>query len=624
MREELEQLVAAGKIRGQHVDRLVALVEGSYCQHRGWGFGKIIELDPVFGRLRIDFPGKPGHSMDLDFAAESLKPIPRDHILVRKAEDLEGLRQLAAGHHLELVKLVLHSYGGEATVDAIQQVLVPEVIASDWKKWWETAKREMKKDGHFQAPVKRSEPVVYQAQEVPLQERLMADFRAAKGLKARLVAGAELLRNLEDLTDKQAVVVEAVAMLNSEIASHQRTMSALAVEGIFTRDDLCTAVGLTPTPGELTTLDVWAQVEYPARVLEQIPAPKHKRALQSFKAAKGVLWHEALLAVVNAVSAKLCGECVILLVEEGKLERLKDHLARLISQHQASSELLLWLAKEGSENFADSLGPEAFRAMLAAIERDLFNEKKANRLRDYILDDPDLLGALIASTDVEIIKDVTRALQLSPSFGDMDKRSLLARIVKQVPAVQALITGEHGKQDYSLIVSWESLERRKREYDELVQKTIPANSRDIALARSYGDLSENHEYKAAKERHGLLMRKKTELEGLLVRARGTDFANPRTEAVSIGTVARLMDLTTLQPECYSILGAWDSLPEKHILSYHSPLAQSLLGKKVGDEIQFESEGTTRRCRVEAIEPYHVLPEGAPAAAAAAETQPTAA
>jgi len=624
MREELEQLVAAGKIRGHQLDALAALLEGSYCQHRGWGFGKITELDPVLGRLRIDFPGKPGHSMDLAFAAESLKPIAPDHILVRKAEDPEGLRQLAAGHHLELVKLVLHSYGGQAAADQIQQVLAPDVITSDWKKWWETAKREMKKDGHFQVPVKRGEPVVYQAQEVSLQERLMADFRAAKGLKARLAAAAELLHNLADLTDKPAAGAEAVAMLNTEIASHQRTMPALAIEGVFTRDDLRAATGLAPGTGELSAAEVWAQVEYPARVLEQIPAPKHKRALQSFKAAKGVLWHEALLAVLNAVSAKLCGECVGVLVEENKLERLKDHLARLISQHQASSELLLWLAKERSKDFADLLGPEAFRAMLAAIERDLFNEKKSNRLRDYVLDDPDLIGLLIASVDVEVIKDVTRTLQMSPSFGDMDKRSLLARIVKQVPAVQALITGEHGRQDSSLVVSWESLERRKLEYDELVQRTIPANSRDIALARSYGDLSENHEYKAARERHGLLMRKKTELEGLLVRARGTDFANPRTDVVSIGTVARLTDLATQQPETYTILGAWDSFPERHILSYQSPVAQALLGKKVGDEVLLESDGAARRCRIEVIESYYVPPETAPPAPAEPTTAAAAA
>src|SRR6185437_13702355 len=163
--------------------------------------------------------------------------------------------------------------------------------------------------------------------------------------------------------------------------------------------------------------------------------------------------------------------------------------------------------KERSDAFADILGPEVFRAMLTAMERDQFNEKKSNKLLDYILDDQELIVELIESADLEVIKDLTRALQLSPCFDDMDKRSLLARIVKSYPAAQVLISGEQTKQDTALIVSWESLERRKTEYDELVHKKIPANSKEIALARSYGDLRENHEYKSAKEMQKLLMRR---------------------------------------------------------------------------------------------------------------------
>ncbi len=136
MKEEFEKLVAAGKLERQHVEPLVQLTTSGYCMHRSWGFGKITTVDTVFARFSIDFQGKPGHAMDLAFAAESLKPIPKDHILARKAADLEGLRQMAALHHLELIKLVLKSYGGKATVDQIQSVLVPDVIKDDWKKWW--------------------------------------------------------------------------------------------------------------------------------------------------------------------------------------------------------------------------------------------------------------------------------------------------------------------------------------------------------------------------------------------------------------------------------------------------------------------------------------------------------
>src|SRR6202007_1122459 len=292
-------------------------------------------------------------------------------------------------------------------------------------------------------------------------------------------------------------------------------------------------------------------------LMEQLPAAKHRRALESFKAANPEHWTDALRNTLNTVSAKLCREFAGLLIHEGKCEQLKETLARLISQHTAGSELLLWLAKERNDSFADILGPEVFRAMLTAMERDQFNERRSNRLRDRILDDQDLLVELIGSADLEVIKDLTRALQLSPCFDDMDKRSLLARIVKSYPAIQSLISGEQSKQEAHLIVSWESLERRKNEYREMVEKKIPANSKEIAIARSYGDLRENHEYKAAKEMQKLLMRRKAELEAQLVRARGTDFANPRTDVVSIGTGVAVTDLDLSATETSRILGARD-------------------------------------------------------------------
>ena len=162
MRDEFEKMAAAGKLERHHIEALVQLTTTGFCMHRSWGFGRIKTVDTVFARFMIDFDNKAGHTMDLAFAAESLKPIAKDHILARKAADLEALRQMAATQHLELVKLVLNSYGGKATVEQIQQSLVPDVIRDDWKKWWEAARRELKKDGHFQVPLKKSDPIIYQ------------------------------------------------------------------------------------------------------------------------------------------------------------------------------------------------------------------------------------------------------------------------------------------------------------------------------------------------------------------------------------------------------------------------------------------------------------------------------
>ena len=622
MRTEFENLAAAGKIEGRHVDALAQLAEGGCCTHRSWGFGRIKTVDTVFARFTIDFPGKTGHTMDLSFAAENLKPIPKDHILARKASDLEAVRHLAA-HHLDLIKLVLNSYGGKATADQIQAVLVPDVIRDDWKKWWETAKREMKKDGHFIVPTKKTEPVIFQAKEISLQDRLLADFRAAKGLKARILVVTEVVKLASDLTDKKAAAAEIITALNADITSHLRTQPAVALEAVFARDELAEAAELQPATLEISAAQIWGQDLKFGPMLELIPAAKHHRALASFKQANPERWQETLRGSLNFVSAKLVKELASLLTTEGKLDVLKETLARLIGQHTASSELLLWFGRERSDTFADILGPEVFRAMLTAMERDQFNEKRSNRLRDFILEDQELLNELTATADIEVVKDLTRALQLSPVFDDMDKRSLLARLVKKHPAVQSLVSGEQTKQDSTIQVSWESLERRRLEYQELVQKKIPANSKEIAIARSYGDLRENHEYKSAKEMQKILMRRKEELEAQMMRARGTDFSNAKTDAVNIGTVVGATDLATNQHETFTILGAWDSDPDKGVISYLTPIGQALLNRKVGDEVEFELHGTKRRHRIESIEAAKIAAPVVNELPAGVATQPVA-
>jgi transcription elongation GreA/GreB family factor len=600
MKEEFEKLVAAGKIEGKHVAALTLLAEAGCCSHRSWGFGRIKTVDTMLARFTIDFQSKAGHPMDLAFAAESLKPIAKDHILARKAMNLEEVRHLAA-HHIELIKVILNSYEGKATADQIQQVLVPDVINSDWKKWWETARREMKKDGHFIVPAKKTEAIVYQAQETSLQDRLLAEFRAAKGLKARILVVSEILKVASDLKDKQAVAAEVIAAINPDIVSHQRTQPAVALEAVFARDEIREMAGQSPVADDVTAAQIWAQdgIKLSA-LLESIPAAKQHRALESFKAANPQTWQDVLRIAINGVSAKLAKEIAGLLIAHGKLDLLKESLAKYINQHTATSELLLWFGRERNEDFVDILGPEVFRAMLTAMERDQFNEKRSNRLRDFILEDQQLLGELTASADIEIIKDLTRALQLSPVFDDMDKRSLLARLVKAHPAVQSLITGEQTKQESGLLVSWESLERRRQEYQDLVQKKIPANSKEIAIARSYGDLRENHEYKAAKEMQKVLLRQKDELEAALNRARGQDFANARTDVVGPGTVVQVTDLQSSQLETFTILGAWDSDPDHGIISYLTPVATALVNHKVGDEVEFELHGSKRRHRIEQI------------------------
>src|SRR5690606_20462741 len=101
------------------------------------------------------------------------------------------------------------------------------------------------------------------------------DFRTAKGLKARIAVAGEILKNADDLTDKQAAAQEAVTLLNTEIASYQRTQPAVALEAIFVRDDLRAMGGLPAGEGEVTANSIWSQDLKIGPLMEQLPAIKH-------------------------------------------------------------------------------------------------------------------------------------------------------------------------------------------------------------------------------------------------------------------------------------------------------------------------------------------------------------
>jgi transcription elongation GreA/GreB family factor len=265
-------------------------------------------------------------------------------------------------------------------------------------------------------------------------------------------------------------------------------------------------------------------------------------------------------------------------------------LERSIREHSATSEVLIWLCSE-REQWKELITPDLLGAILAALEREKHNAPgRVSKLQRALVEDRQLLGDIFRNADVALARDAMRRLQLTPLVDELTKRSLLARVVKVYPELENMIAGAESQEKTApLIVSWSSLEKRKAEYEELVKVKIPENSKEIALARSYGDLSENFEFKAAKQMQSVLMRRKAELEQMLHAARGTSFENADTSRVSIGTIVTLRNVETNEDETYTILGAWDGNPERHIISYQTAIGQALLGHEIGVNVSLSTE-----------------------------------
>jgi transcription elongation GreA/GreB family factor len=350
--------------------------------------------------------------------------------------------------------------------------------------------------------------------------------------------------------------------------------------------------------------------------LPKLPAAKEKRVLQALPAALGERWSARALQLMQATHGRMVAQIPHVFRDAGQHAELQTMLERSLREHSATSEMLVWLCAE-RDDWRELINPELLAAILAALEREQHSSvSRASKLQRVLMEDRQLFQDMFGKADAGLARDALRRLQLSPLFDELTKRSLLARIVKVFPDLESMIAGAQAQEKAApLVVSWSSLEKRKAEYEDLVKKKIPENTKEIAVARSYGDMRENFEFKAAKQMQAVLARQRAELEQALQNARGTSFENPDTSRVSIGTIVTVRDKASKKQETYTILGAWDGDPDRNIISYQTAIGQALLGHKAGETVTLPNG----EFQIGSIEPASV--DKVAADPAVAETEP---
>jgi transcription elongation GreA/GreB family factor/transcription elongation factor GreA-like protein len=586
MEAEVEKLVEAGKLTSKAAEKLNALKPGTFCLHKSWGFGRVAEWNLLLNQIVIDFAGKKGHPMQLQYAAENLEVIPPEHFLARKANDLEGIKKLAKEDAAALVRSILESLGGKATAQQISDWMVPALFnEAEWKKWWESARKQMKASGAFSIPVKKTEPIQMRAEGVSQADELIEAFNRARQPKQQVAALEQVIKSHQQFKEPEKQLQPVVAAIENVAARNQKLHPELTFELVLGRDDLLERFPqLKTTHIGLTLAKLIADEERRLMlILPKLPAAKEKRILQALPIALGERWSARALQLMQSVHGRMVAQIPHVFRDAGQHADLQKMLERSIREHSATSEMLVWLCTERAD-WSDLINPELLAAILSALEREQHSAPgRASKLQRLLVDDRQLIADIFAKTDIGLARDAMRRLQLTPLFEELTKRSLLARIVKVFPELESMIAGAQSQEKAApLVVSWSSLEKRKAEYEELVKKKIPENTKEIQVARSYGDLSENFEYKAAKQMQAVLVRRRSELERDLAKARGTSFENPDTSRVSIGTVVTVRDKDSKKSETYTILGAWDGDPDRHIISYQTAIGQALLGKKAGE------------------------------------------
>ncbi|MGI8889344.1 MAG: GreA/GreB family elongation factor [Chthoniobacterales bacterium] len=603
---ELQKLVESGKLTTAGAEQLEQLKPGTFCLHKSWGFGRVADWNLLLNQILIDFQKKKAHPMQLQYAAENLTPIPAQHFLALKATDLPALKTQLKDNATAVMRNILESLGGKATQAQISGWMLGDVFSEpEFKRWWDATKKLLKKEGHFLIPTKKNDPIELRDAPVSRAHEMITFFEQARQPKEQAAALDQIIKLHHEFEEPERQLQPLVDAIEKTAQRNQRLNPAMAFELILGRDDLLQLQPKLRSSNPDFTLERLIVEEEPQLgvILPKIPSAKERRILHAFPAALGERWTVRALQLMQGSNARLVSSMPKVFAENGKLEDLRVALDRSLREHSATSETLYWLCKNRGD-WPALINPELLSAILSACERDQHNESnsRSTRLRDLLLSDRSLIPDIFAGAELSLARDAMRRLMLSPVFDELTKRSLMARIIKLYPDLQSLVSGEQTEEkSEALVVSWSSLQKRKAELEDLVNKKIPENSKEIGVARSYGDLRENFEFKAAKEMQAVLMRRKAELERDLDRARGTAFENPDTSQVSIGTVVTLRDASSNEEETYFILGAWDGDPEKGIISYQTAIGQSLLGHRLGEIVELSAEDDSGRYAITAIE-----------------------
>jgi len=580
---------------------LSCMREGTLCSDGTWGFGIVRRVDDFYGKITIDFDKKRGHEMSFSYAAETLELLDDDHILAIKHNSPEELARLVAESPDEVVKIVLSSYGPMAIAHLREFLLGAVVPEAGWTGFWAVARKALKADPLVELPPGRKDPIRLLKREMDYGSDWLTSVESERDPETILKRCEELESALAGrapdesfrkvLGDRLAFVISGCEKSSPGLAA---TAAMAAGRLGLAGDEFSAAAARFLEPG----LFLGAASGLPARrigeFLEYVMSENEDAAYSTF------------LSVLQEMPSTVLDETLGLMFSRDRKQECIDCLEPMLLSREAGAGILLWLCRQNGifGGWAPLSQFELLDRVIDSLEipgRGL-GLRHQNRLRDLVEREGQLANMLEAMSIGER-KRVLLKISVARGWDETWRRSLMGRIIKSYPQLEGELAGAESGAEQDVPVgrftSWRTFRERQEQYRKLVEETIPENSREIAVARSYGDLSENHEYKAAKEHQGILLRRRGEMELDLKEVRGSDLSGFASDRVGCGTCVELIGENGERLE-YCILGEWDRDEDLRIISSKSRVAELLQGRVPGDEVLLPADKGPARWKVDTV------------------------
>lgn len=585
---------------------------GIYCIHRSWGFGQIKDFDEATNKLIIDFQdGKEGHAMDPAFCVDKLEILEEDDLLVRQKTEPDTIADMIKKQPAEIViEALSRKPDGIVSASELETYLTRIIGQAKFKKWWSNTKKILVRDPRIAVPVKKIDPYTLRDEPLSPEQEILEEFYSNKKPKQKILLAEKLYQlsgSAEEIANDLPQIMED---LTDAVKNARQLNRADRLHGVWVRNDLARHLCEDVDSLEPTSASILHEDEELSDLAEELPGTYHKRFLDLISRVYPENWEHITLTLLKNSVGKFTGECITFLMERECMDLIVGSLKKWLEEQTFKGPVLYWIVRNRNTRrfhriVKDLINTQLFKAILNAVDAEALQLTTNRRilLAEVLGDDQDLVPDLLAEASEEVTEDLAHSLLQNQGFENLSKRSLMARFIKKYPSLQSLISDESATpapSEDKLIVSNESLEARKKEYEILISQKIPENKEAIATARDHGDLKENSEYKMARQDQDMLLAQKALLESEMTKARVTDFSEVTNDLIGIGSVVDVTQQSSGKKHRFAILGAWDSNPEEDILSYKTPMGQSLLAKKVGDQISIEIDDNEETWTIEHI------------------------
>jgi transcription elongation factor GreA len=579
----------------QDFDKHIAFDKGNCVYHRTWGVGRIAKIQG--DEIVIDFARQRAHSMSLKMAVNALQTLSKDHIWVLKAVwKKEKLHEKVKTDPEWALKTVIRSFGNSCDIKRIKAELVPSVLsAGEWTSWNTKARDVLKSDPSLGVSPDNIDLYMVRERPISMGEKLYNEFKAEKGFFERV----QTLRSFvaeKDVEFDSEYFTEMYSYFTGFLRSYSQVTEQVMASYLLVKD----MAGKYPQVGapQLNFQELFDGIE---------DIPSLFLSLKDAKLREDFLHHIKLLIpswpdiYVRLFPWSLNTSIIANLEKENCGDKLTAMAQSCFENYRDYREAVVWLYKNAVKTpwFADAgISEEKLLITLIHIldityreienHRDTTENRRINKQVYTILFKDMALSLFIDDAGIDAILRIFTYIEDVKDLDPADKMKLRSHIVDKHPDFKFFGYTEKIMVTRGLIVTLAKYEEKQRQLNHIMEVEVPTNSKDIAFALSLGDLRENAEYKAAKEKQEILKSTVAKLKDEIDRAQLFDPSTINTNRVSFGTKVVLINDSEaeVREEAYTILGPWESDPENRIISYLSPFGGAILNKKVGEKFIF--------------------------------------